>query len=477
VSVTGKIVSGSDGFTPAAGTVTFAMPGPLYDTTDNVLLSTVSFTATLDGTGSFTISLPPTNSPNVNPSDWAYSVRVSTGPHSEYGAIQVPYDGGTVNFNAAYTPGLAASSGNTFVHASGGTMTGDLVLSGSGTDLTVGGDLSVAGDATVAGATTVTYQGVTGDIMRLMTSALSTGVASGGDLSPNANPAKLDITAMTGWIIDYNSSGTLGSTNPQITYVSLPAQAALTPTVGVPTGITWWLVDSSGTLVQQTAQPTPEQRRMYVVLGATAQVGGTIVTAQSLPTIQSQPANQLLDLIEALGNFRISGAQVTANGANLSMNLSSGRLFARAFSQIPEYHNPHHAEVVAETPLTFRHLTGVVGSASALRTTLDVGNYDPSGLGVVTAVPGGANTATNFRVWAFGTETAGGQVLIQYGQSSYSTLADAQAAIGATQYVVNPTATAAGVLLGWISVTKGATDLSNATHAVFVPTAGKFSTP
>jgi hypothetical protein len=358
-----------------------------------------------------------------------------------------------------------------FVRTTGDTMTGDLILAG-------GADLQAQDDATVSGTLTATYQGVTGDVMRLLATALSSGVTAGGDLSPNpGDPTKLDITATNGRIVDYNASGVVSATNPQLTLVFAAAQTALTPVVGVPTGVTWWMLDSTGAVLQQVAAPSPEQYRTHIVLGATAQVGGTIVTAQSLPSIQAQPTNQLNDLMLALGNFRISGGVISPNGVNLNINLSAGRLFARAFSQIPDYQNPHHAELLAETPMQFRHVTGVVGTAGALTSTLDVANYDPNGAGVVTAVGGGTNTAQNFRVWAFGTESAGTQVLVQYGQSTYATLALAQAAIGAAQYVVNPTAAAAGVLLGWISVIRTATDLSNTAQAIFVPTAGKFSTP
>lgn len=358
-----------------------------------------------------------------------------------------------------------------FVRRTGDTMTGDLVMAG-------GADINAQDDVTVGDVLSAHYQGIpSSDVMRLMSTALSTGVVSGGDLSPNVNPTKLDITATTGWVVDYNSSGAISATNPQLTYVSLAAQTALTPIVGVPTGITWWLLTSAGAIVQQSTVPTPEQRRTHIVLGATAQVGGTITTAQSLPTIQSQPANQFGDLLDALGNFRISGGIITPNGVNLNINLSAGRMFTRAFSQIPDYQNPHHAEILAETPMTFRHVTAVVGGAGPAVTALNVGSYDPAGAGVVTPVPGGANTATNFRVWAFGTETSGGQILIQYGQNTYTGLANAQAAIGTTQFVVNPTARDTGVLIGWISAIKTATNLSDITQAIFVPNAGKFPTP
>lgn len=355
-----------------------------------------------------------------------------------------------------------------FVRRTGDTMTGDL---------TINADLAVSDDATVNGTLIADFQGVTGDVMQFLSSVLSTGVTSGGEFTPNADPAKIDISATTGWIVDYNSTGSFTPTNPLLTHVSIPAQIGVTPIVGVPTGVTWYLVSTAGVLSQQATTPTPTQRRTHLVLGATAQVGGVIVQDQTLPVIQSQPANQLTDLMDALGGFRMTGGRVSPNGVNLNMNVAAGTLFIRAFSQIPDYQNPHHSHIDAQTPLQYRRVTAVTGGAGPLFTALDVANYDPAGAGVVTPIGGGANRATNFRIWAFGANSAADQILIQYGQSIYNSLTEAVAAIGTTSYVVNPTAAGSGVLLGWISVIRTATDLSNVTQAVFTSPAGKFVTP
>lgn len=241
----------------------------------------------------------------------------------------------------AATP-LAPGSEGLFVLKAGDTMTGNLIINAN---------LAVNGSASAV------YQGVNGDIMRLMSSTISTGVTSGGVLSINANPALLDISAVTGWIVDYNSSGTIGATNPDITYISLPAQVGLALT-GPPTQTTtWWLVDSAGTIIQQAANPSPAQRRTHLVLGATAQVAGTIFIVQTLPVVQSQPNNQTADLMDALGPFSISGNTISANGVNLSINKSVGIMYARGFSQLADYLDPHHADLAAQAPVNCRRST------------------------------------------------------------------------------------------------------------------------
>lgn len=342
---------------------------------------------------------------------------------------------------------------------------------------TMTGDLNIIADLDVTGAMTGTYEGVTGDVVRLLSTALSTGVVSGGEFSPNADPTKLDISATTGWIVNYNSTGVISATNPQLTFVSIPAQVALTPVVGVPNGVTWWLIDSTGTVIQQVAKPSPTQRRTHLVLGATAQVSGVIVVDQSLPVIQAQPGNQIVDLMDSLGPFNVSGNKTSPNGANLLLSKNAGEVFARAFSQIPTYQDPHIATLSAQAPVTFRHITAVPGGAGALTTTLNVGSYDPGGAGVVTPVGGGANSSTNFRIWGFANNSVTDQILIQYGQTTYANLAAAVAAIGTTSFIPSPTAVGSGVLLGWVSVTRTATNLSDPAQAVVSAPAGKFATP
>lgn len=354
------------------------------------------------------------------------------------------------------------------VSVAGDTMTGDLTLEGATTDL------DVDGNAEVGGVLTAEYSGVSGDVVRLLATALSSGVSYGGEFTTNADPTKLDIAATGGWVVDYNSSAPITPTNPALTFVDIPAQVGLSLTGPPAQTTTWWLLDSAGTIVQQAANPTPEQRRTHIVLGATAQFGGVIFIDQTLPVVQSQPANQLADLMDSLGPFSKSGNVLSANGANLTINKTAGEMFARAFSQVPDYLNPHHANMPAQAPVSCRRATATA-VLPPLETLLDVANYDPGGLGVITPVGGGANTATNFRVWGFASSAPTDQMAIQYGQNTYSSLANAVARIGSGLFTPNPLFVD-GALLGWISVVRTATDLSDITQAIFTK-ASKFSTP
>lgn len=303
---------------------------------------------------------------------------------------------------------------------------------------------------------------------------LSTGVASGAQLNVNgSNPLAIDISAVDGYIVDY-LAGT--QAEPVITRVKTADQTVALDAAALLRTLTWWLMDSAGTVIQQADRPTNTQRRTHLVLGVTAQDGVTIFVDQSLPVILPQPANQLADLMEALGPFSISGNLITPNGANQMINHSAGMLFSRAsnhFSGPALTNDPHVSPTLAQTPAQYRYITSTAPSFGALVNTVDVANFDNAG--VITPVGGGSGTSTIQRVWLFATNTAAAQLAIQYGQTTYSSLANAIDAIGQSGHVVNPQLRA-GALIAHIVATRAATNLSD-TAQCRIFTAGKFATP
>ena len=304
---------------------------------------------------------------------------------------------------------------------------------------------------------------------------LSTGVASGGELNVNAlNAAALDISAVDGYIVDY-LAGT--QAEPVITRVKTADQTVALDAAALLRTVTWWVMDSAGAVIQQATKPTNTQRRTHLVLGVTAFIGGAIVVDQSLPVILPQQANQLVDLMDALGPFSISGNAISANGANLMINQSAGTLFSRAFNHFagPALTNdPHVSSTQAQSPAQFRYGTRSTTVFGAPVTTVDVANYDVAG--VVTPIGGGANNTTIHRVWAFATNAATEQLAIQYGQSIHSSLSVALDRIGQAGHIANPLFLETGTLLAYIVATRTAVNLSDPAQAVIVG-AGKFATP
>lgn len=312
------------------------------------------------------------------------------------------------------------------------------------------------------------------DLFEVSASTMDTGVISGGDISANgSNPAAVDISAVTGYVVDEVTD----PDSPSVVRVRQAAQTVPLDGPALARTLTWWLMSSNGTVIQQAARPSNTQRRTHLMLGVTAQEAGVIFVDQSLPTIPAQPMNQLADLMDALGPFSVTGNQITPNGANLMVNHSAGTLFSRAsnhFSGPVMTRDPHISPTLAQTPAQFRYITATAPSFGPLRNTIDVANFDSAG--VITAIGGGAGTSAIHRVWLFSTNTAAAQLAVQYGQATYSSLASAVDAIGQTGHVVNPLISGSGTLIAHIVATRSATALNDINQArIFV--AGKFTAP
>jgi len=303
---------------------------------------------------------------------------------------------------------------------------------------------------------------------------LSSGVAAGGAISVNAgSPSAIDIAPFIGYITDF----TADPFNPSITRVDFPGVVGIEMDAGsLARTVTSWLMDENQVITQVPSPTTNEQRRTHIRIGLTAQFGGVITIDQSLPIIMQQPANQLSDLMVSLGPFNVNGNVITPNGANLMLNHSAGKVFSQAFNHYVgpvQTNDPHVTVTQAQTPAQFRYVTSTSATFGAVRNTLDVANYAPGG--VITPIGGGAGTSTIHRVYLFPANNAADQLVMQYGGNTYSSLANATAAIGAGTFVPNPMLSDAA-LVGYIAATRVASNLSDPAQATFV-NAGKFATP
>lgn len=302
----------------------------------------------------------------------------------------------------------------------------------------------------------------------------TTGVLLGGEMNVNqTNPLAVDIGETHGVISDHLTD----PFNPIVTQIDLvPQTIELTNTA---TAITWWMVDSTGTVIQQPTRPTNAQRRSHIVLGVTAQSTGVIFACQSIPVILQQTGNQLVDLMDALGAFSIDGNRISAHTpGNLQIKNTAGHIFSRGFNRFAGNvltADPHVSPSFAQDPCQFRYLlrNTVNLSGSPVVNTINPAQYDNNG--VLTNVGGSVNASTIQRIWMFPSNTAADQMFIEYGQTVYTTLDQAAAAITLENHISNPALGTSAVLVGYMAVRRTATNLSLTNDARFVP-AAKFGT-
>lgn len=289
---------------------------------------------------------------------------------------------------------------------------------------------------------------------------LDTGITSGGDLTPSpSGPLAVDISPLVGRIVDY-------STDP---VTVTPVEVATTTTVELDSiaqtrAVTWLLMGADGAVFQQEARPSPEDRRNFLVLGVVVQDGGSIVLAQSIPTLIEQPVNQFYDFLDAIGAFNMSGNTISPHGADLMLDHSSGRVFSRGwnhFDGIAKTKNPHIVTTVGASPAPWVHvLRESPLTPSSATATVDVGHYDADG--VLTPAVGGAVV---HQLWIFPTADGAEIHVLQYGQQVFDSLAEAVDGAAVTPITPNPALPGNAVLLAYLAVTPGATDLSDPTQA------------
>lgn len=296
---------------------------------------------------------------------------------------------------------------------------------------------------------------------------LDTGIVLGGSISPNAtNPLAIDISPLSGRFVDY-------SVNPPVV-----TEIEVTETITVELdsiaqtrAVTWFLMGQDQLVFQQEAQPSPEERRNFLVLGPVIQDGGEIVIAQSLPTVIEQPVNQLYDLMDAIGPFNMSGNVVTANGSNLMLDQSAGKVFSRGWNHIDgdmKTDNPHVVTTIGAAPASWIHMLRTSELVLSTATpVVDVANYDSDG--VLTPVTGTADSAVVHQLWMFPTAEGSEIRALQYGQQVYDSLAEAVQAAPLAPMSVNPALSGSAILVAHLAVKATATDLSDPTQAELIP--------
>ena len=304
---------------------------------------------------------------------------------------------------------------------------------------------------------------------------LSTGIASGGDVRPNVgNNDAIDITAVVGYVVDNTA---VDSPEPVLVKVDQPAQTVVLDGAAQTRALTWILMTSTGVVVQQPFPPDPTQRRQMLELGVVLydQATGAIVDAQGTGTVLNQPVGQFVDLLAVLGPINVSGNVVTPVAGTLSFNMSAGQVWSRGLNRYVGgvlTENPHIGDTPARAPSLFKKVMRFPESPLPPDTTLvDPTRFDNNG--VLTVIGGGTGTSTIQRVYVVPNANASAQMAVQYGQTTFSSLSAAVAAIGTTNFTPNPISFF-GVLVAYIVTTRVCTNLADVTTAAIVYPNSKF---
>lgn len=289
-----------------------------------------------------------------------------------------------------------------------------------------------------------------------------TGLFSGGNITAD-NPfvdANFSVSDGEGVITDV--ADPLNPVTTTVNWTGLSAQTVTSPL----SAQTWIYITSVGAVLQSTVDPTPELRRDNILLGKVFLFSSTISAANDQPDVVMQSPNQLLDFTRGIGPVIFSGLRCSANGANLSLDRTSGDLHEEGINFAANVKSPNVKTFATDTLASFIRTTQGPIIDGTLYTILDPSNYDLAN--TITPIPGSGSRASNVRIYFYNS----GVITMQYGQEWYGTLAGAISGVATEPYIPQPF-NANGILICVISVRSDATDLSDSTQARF-SSASKF---
>ena len=270
-----------------------------------------------------------------------------------------------------------------------------------------------------------------------------------------------NVSAMKGWIVD--NYGLTTSTRPTVKLIEYAGATGLTSSYLTTDTETYLYVNSNGILNQTNIFPTPQQRRLNIYLGKLGHGTKTsLLNAFPEPDFEMSPISQLRDMFSPIKLIN-NGVYPSANGANLTFNTSEGTLWGLGIGFTTDTTNPSSILVPAKSPVAFQYRTRIGTTASASDVTIvDPGYYDNGG--VRTAIGSPAKQATNQRIYLL----QNGKFRMQYGQTVYSDLTAAIAAVQTETFTTFPNFRDNAILIGILSVRSDATNLSSSTQARFL---------
>ena len=281
-----------------------------------------------------------------------------------------------------------------------------------------------------------------------------------------ATSASFTIAPIKGWIIENTG---VYATQPYVTNVIF--DGGTFPVTNIATQQqTYVLIDSNNQIQQIPNFPTATQRRQMIFLGKVVHNNlSSINTINNTVDYDTSPFSAVRDMFAPISILN-GGVTIAPNGTNKSIARNAGTLYGLGINWTNDETNPNSVALSGQPLVTIRSYVTRSTLIASNQTLIDPAKYDLNG--TLTAVGGGSNTSTNQRVYQF----PNGNIVVQYGQTTYANLAAAVAGIATESFVPYPNTIQSAVLIAYLSLVKTASNLSNTAHCIITP-GGLFGQP
>jgi hypothetical protein len=287
----------------------------------------------------------------------------------------------------------------------------------------------------------------------------STGLYTGGTLSQSGLDT-FSVSAGSGLIVDnHTTPGNTGITPISwLEALDVPVEAGVHPFGGIRV-----FIDSIGSIVQLSTAMPLSMLRTNIFLGTLYVSNSTEITEVSTaPLIAKQTATTVLD--NMFTTTGISGVEIYPVTGALQVWNGAGTVFFPNVNWDTDRTNPNIAAIVQlgdiNTPAELNPINSEGAQQAATFDVPLVFNPDPN-----TYTPLTGQKATIHRLYSMG-KSAARKLILLYGQNEYATASDARNNLVLdSENTVTPNASYSIYFLGYICVSAGAVDFSNADQA------------
>lgn len=286
----------------------------------------------------------------------------------------------------------------------------------------------------------------------------STGVISGGTLVIASTGGTLNISGGTGIIVDNFTVPNV----PTLHEITWPSSAITITNVNTQPGTAIY-VTTGGTFYQTniTNVPSGSDARNMIFLGGVGHPNSALTLTFNNATSIASPISQINDLTWAIGPFAISGNRISKITGTLNLLKSIGKSYFTNGNFQTDRNNPSifNNSILSASTLSYVKQNAFLGGLS---TSISTTQYDNGG--TLTAIP--TNDFVAHRIWYLPVSNL---LLFQYGQATYTSLANARSSFVSENFIVPDPLTFGAYLVAVIIVREGETNLDNPARAEIIP--------
>jgi len=291
-----------------------------------------------------------------------------------------------------------------------------------------------------------------------------TGLVWGGVVTYSGST--IYVSPGAGLIVNHNAStSSHGDTVPSyIGFGPITASAQFITS----SQLTYLLIDSNGSLIQQTTTYTPQQYNEKFPLGYITHLTTSSISAYADARVTTYgQSEQAAQFVRAFGPLKISGYDITAQSGSLKISIASGRTFRYGgfYSQDPDNPSIYDSSAVATGSIIrlYRDPEVIGGYKALTNGGLPYTDIDPTlwddGSGVLSFV--GSSEWTVQRVYQ---GVVNGLSYVYYGQNVYNSLAEAIQNITTEAFQESSATVISLPFIGYIITRGNTTSLTDTTN-------------